>query len=1071
MTAKDDREDPEKRIRALEEDLRRSRQAEAQLRKDLDEFSKAIGTILQEGFLLQDQDGRIVASNPGMERITGLTAAELAGHLPSDLHWRSIREDGSEIPGEDHPSMVSLRNGTEQRGIVMGIRRHSGELVWISVNAIPLGSKERPSGVMVTAVDITCRKQAEETLANQTEELENFFNNSRDLICIADTDGYLRKVNLEWERLLGYTVAELEGMPVLDLVHPDDLPSTREALSDLSNQKAILNFENRYRHKDGSYRWLQWRSSPYGKTVYAVARDVTADKVAEEALRKAKEEAEAGVHATSELLDHLNEAQRIAMIGSWDWDMENGTVWWSDETYRIFGVAPGAYVPGVEANARFFHPDDTARFQQAFSRAVETGEVLDAEVRIVLRDGTVKHCHARGKTIVDDEGKPRHYVGTIRDITTRKRAEETLRESEERYRLLVETANEGIWSMDADHRTSYVNQAMADMLGYPVEEIVGKKVEEFFFPEDMTFHGERMERRRAGADEIYERRFRRKDGGELWTMVSAKALWNGERRFGGSFAMFTDITERRRVAETLREREEKYRLLTENMKDVVWSLDTETLFFTYVSPSVFRLRGYTAEEILSMPVDATRTPKAGETLKNLIRRRTAEFLSGRSAPETFYIDEEEILCKDGSTVWAEIVTGYSINDKTGHVEVRGVTRDISERKQMERERVKLQAQLHQAQRMESLGVLAGGIAHDFNNILASIIGYTEIAADEPDEAVRRGCLEQVLGASDRARNLVRQILAFSRRTEGEKTLADMRLIVKESLKLMLSTVPATTQIRQKITARPCMIDSDPTQIHQILMNLCTNAVHAMGEKGGVLSIDLDREEISSLRRTDMEPGVYVRLTVSDTGCGIDAATMDRIFEPFFTTKKVGEGTGLGLSVVYGIVRNHGGTIDVSSRPGEGATFTVYIPCAVAEGPVQTVGKPAPIEKSPGTERILFVDDEKALANLGEKMLQSLGYRVTAFTDSQEALRTFRTDPNGFDLVISDMTMPHMTGKELAGEILASKPAMPIIICTGHSEFLNEETAAQLGIRALVMKPFSKGDLARIVRETLDNNPP
>jgi CheY-like chemotaxis protein len=370
--------------------------------------------------------------------------------------------------------------------------------------------------------------------------------------------------------------------------------------------------------------------------------------------------------------------------------------------------------------------------------------------------------------------------------------------------------------------------------------------------------------------------------------------------------------------------------------------------------------------------------------------------------------------------------------------------------------------------MEAIGTLAGGIAHDFNNILGAIWGYAELAAmDTPDDLPVKTSLQQVLKACGRARDLVQQILAFSRQTEQEERPIKLGPIVKESLKLLRASIPATIKIRQNIDKDSGTVVIDASQAHQVLMNLCTNAAHAMRETGGVLEVgltntDIDAEQAAQGR--DFEPGPYVRLTVNDTGHGIEPCLMGRIFDPYFTTKEKGVGTGLGLSVVHGIVKAHGGTVSVSSAPGKGATFHVYLPRLEA----RAAREARPAETLPtGNERILLVDDEETLIQIGRQMLERLGYRVVARTSPIEASEAFRANPDGFDLVITDQTMPNMTGDRLAKQLMAIKPEIPIILCSGFSELTDEKKARAMGIRAYVMKPLVMSDLAQTIRKVLE----
>jgi signal transduction histidine kinase/ActR/RegA family two-component response regulator len=413
-------------------------------------------------------------------------------------------------------------------------------------------------------------------------------------------------------------------------------------------------------------------------------------------------------------------------------------------------------------------------------------------------------------------------------------------------------------------------------------------------------------------------------------------------------------------------------------------------------------------------------------------------------------------------------TFLPIRDGSGKVtKLMGTVQDITERKQAEEERIKLEDRLRQAQKMEAIGTLAGGIAHDFNNILAAMIGYAELATiDAPENAPIQAHLKQIVQAGTRGRDIVKQILAFSRQASQEAKPVDMKRVVDEALKFLRATLPTTIEIRRQIQFEPCTILGDATQMQQVLVNLGTNAAHAMQEKGGVLEVSLTGlhlEEKAFPDCPDLKPGSYVKLAVTDTGHGMTREVMACIFDPFFTTKERGRGTGMGLSVVHGIVQGHGGAVRVDSQPGEGSTFEVYFPRLEREAEPE----PDSFSSMPtGRERILLVDDEKALTDLGERMLGQLGYEVTARTSSTEALELFRDKPDRFDLVITDMTMPGMTGVELSMEVLRIRPDIPVILCTGFSERITEEQAKQKGIRAFMMKPFAMREVAETVRRVL-----
>ena len=368
--------------------------------------------------------------------------------------------------------------------------------------------------------------------------------------------------------------------------------------------------------------------------------------------------------------------------------------------------------------------------------------------------------------------------------------------------------------------------------------------------------------------------------------------------------------------------------------------------------------------------------------------------------------------------------------------------------------------------MEALGTLAGGIAHDFNNLLAAIIGFTELIRDHlPEESRERSHAKKVLEASMRGRDLVKQMLMFSRRSEEERKPLRVSSIVKETVKLMRASIPSTISIRANVESESGVILGDPVQMQQVLMNLATNGAHAMRETGGVLDIELSDSVVAQSDGIPPEPGPYMKLVVRDTGCGIPPEVMDKIFDPFFTTKKPGEGTGLGLSVVLGIVKQSRGYITAESEPGKGSTFTVYFP-RIEERPVIEAADGYGLIQT-GHERILFVDDEKALVELGEDLLAELGYEVTCRTSSREALTLFRLEPSRFDLIITDQTMPDLTGVDMAREMLVIRPDVPVILTTGFSHLVDADRALAAGIKAFAMKPLTKKEIAKTIRKVLD----
>ncbi len=521
-------------------------------------------------------------------------------------------------------------------------------------------------------------------------------------------------------------------------------------------------------------------------------------------------------------------------------------------------------------------------------------------------------------------------------------------------------------------------------------------------------------------------------------------------------------TSRRLAEAALLQSEEKFKTIAN------YTINWESWFapdgtYLWVNPAVERITGYPAAEVLAMP-DFVQVMIAYED-RPLFKEYFCQALAGTRG------ENYEVRClrKNGSVFWLS-VSWQPVYDAQNHfLGIRTSGRDISALKQADDERRKLEQQLFKAQKMEAIGTLAAGIAHDFNNILSGIIGYTELIAMQADAAASRN-IRQILNAAERARNLIKQILAFSRHVEKDQKPMDVRSVIQEALKLLRATISTTVEIRIELADKPVVINADYTQMHQVLMNICTNAVHAMGEKGGLLSVHLSCEDIQDrafCRDLNLTPGRYARLAIADTGQGIDPAHVGRLFDPFFTTKKPGEGTGLGLAVVCGIVYDHGGGIGVESLPGCGATFNVYLPVIEDAQEAEAIPESKIIPR--GHERVLFVDDEPDLVDLGCRMLSSLGYSVTGCTESPEALKIYAADPGSFDLVITDMNMPSMSGGELALEMLKLRRDQAIILCTGYSDYMNSEKAAAIGIRAFVMKPLTREILAALVRKALNNH--
>lgn len=525
------------------------------------------------------------------------------------------------------------------------------------------------------------------------------------------------------------------------------------------------------------------------------------------------------------------------------------------------------------------------------------------------------------------------------------------------------------------------------------------------------------------------------------------------------------IIGRKKAEEEISRLNQRHRLILDAAADAIIVLDNSGKI-TYANPAAARMSGYTISELTGQDLHLTlhhSRPDGTPYLKN--ECPLLNFTQEGSINAVRY----EVLWKKDRSCFPISYTTAAIVDQNAPIGSIITFRDITERQRIEQQNRTLEDRLRQLQKMEALGTLAGGIAHDFNNILGAMLGYAQLAImDAPPGTDLANFLEGVLSAGNRAAELVKQILTFSRQLENEPKPIHIAPIIKEALKLLRSSIPSTIDIKHHFSEPIGPILGDPTQIHQVLMNLCTNASQAIGDRPGIISINLKEILVTSSRTSPifgLPEGRYVCLSIADDGPGINPEIQEKIFEPYFTTKAPGEGTGLGLATVHGIVQSHQGAIKLHSEPGCGTRFDIFLPRHYLPAkPEKDVQEAITV----GSERILLVDDEEALIQMGARLLERLGYQVTARTSSLEALELFRAHPDRFDLVITDQTMPNMTGLGLAVELLRIKPDIPVILCTGFSTSVSPERIEKIGIKGLVMKPILVAELSKAIRKALDH---
>jgi PAS domain S-box-containing protein len=706
----------------------------------------------------------------------------------------------------------------------------------------------------------------------------------------------------------------------------------------------------------------------------------------------------------------------------------------------------------------------------------------------------------------------------------------TLKGAEQTYRTLMETMSEGALTVAADGTILYCNNRFSELLKMPLNRMIGESL--YYFVRSANEKMLEVMLRECGRDGCRGEFFlKTSEEAEVPVLISARSLVLGDavsfclvatdlteqKRIQASLEktlyhlearvaertaeisqvnvlLQAEITERKKSEEALRDSERLYHAIGESIDYGVWVCAPDGRNI-YASKSFLEMVGINQEQCSNFGWGDVLHPDDAEST----------IASWKECVETGGTWDMEHRFRGVDGQWHPVLA-RGVPVKNEHSEIiywAGINLDISRIKQAEEtlqrtlnslelrvqerttelsqayeelqhemeERRKTEAQLLQSQKMEAMGTLAGGIAHDFNNILAAIIGFSEMVEEDlPPESPSIPRIQRVLSAASRGRELVRQILAFSRKTETARTPLSLLSLVQETVQLLRASLPTTIEIKLSTKADRDTVLASPAELQQILMNLATNASFAMMETGGILDISItnvDFEPDSPIFDADIEPGQYVQLVVTDTGSGMAPDVMKRIFEPFFTTREVGEGTGLGLAVVYGIVKSLHGTITVKSELGVGSVFRVFLPKVATEVQPESAKT---VEIPRGKERVLFIDDEELLVEWGQALLERLGYEVTALTDSAEAFDIFSSDPSRFDLVITDQTMPHMTGLRLARELLKIRPNIPIILCTGHSDAVTPHTLKEAGVREFMLKPLAKRELSQAVRRVLEVKP-
>ena len=671
------------------------------------------------------------------------------------------------------------------------------------------------------------------------------------------------------------------------------------------------------------------------------------------------------------------------------------------------------------------------------------------------------------------EGSQRHKVrtvGAVLDITERKRAEEILRTSEENLAVTLQSIGDGVIATDLDGRVARMNTVAEKLTGWSFGVAQGRPLADVFniISAESRVAVPSPTQQVLASGEILglanHTMLLARDGTEYHIADSAAPIRDASGKVMGVVLVFSDVSQQYRAQQALQAHAEALRLrdraLTQISQGVIITDEQPTI--SYVNPGFERLTGYSAAEVLGRnPKFLLGAQSAAHTVAEIGRALRA----GKG-----YRGEILNYRKDGAGIWVALDISPIRDDSGALTGFVGTQRDVTERRQADAERRSLEAQLRESQKMESIGTLAGGIAHDFNNVLGAILGNLALArGDLPAEHAAQRSLDQIGKASVRARDMVQQILAFSRRQTQELVSQPLRPLVEESLSLLRSTLPARVALEAQLTDASLHVYADGTQIQQVLVNLCTNAWHALADGTGCIVVGLEEQSLDAAAARAVgawPPGRYAHLWVHDTGIGMDAQTRARIFEPFFTTKPAGQGTGLGLSVVHGIVAAHQGAITVDSSPGEGSTFHLYLPTHQDLGTAATSDATRPAALEGHGEHVMYIDDDEVMLLMVERLLQRAGYRTTCCQRTQDALAALRAAPQAFDVVVTDYNMPEASGLELAGIVGRIRPELPVVISSGYVSEELRAGAERLGVRHLLHKQNTFDELPQLLRRIL-----
>lgn len=1051
-----------------------------QLLRESEARYRAIFYNAYDGIILQDASGRMLHWNKAAERVFGITEENASRHSSNDYQWNTIREDGSEFPGSEHPSMRTLATGQPYRNITMGIKNKSGKTSWVNLNTTPLFKDDdsKPYAVVITFSDITKIKELEIERKKLLNEYEAVFNGTQDalfLIKVLDNNQFVfirnnrahqEQTGISLEALLNNSPQQLFGKEMGDILQNNYKRCVQS--------KRPLSYEVTLDLPRGKRDW--WSTiTPVingGKVEYIVgaSRDITERKKAEKALKEGKEQLDIFFSQSldgfffmmlDEPVDWHNATDREKTL---DYIMHHQRMTKVNQALLDQYKAKEKDFIGVTPSDLFKHNPEHGR--NIFRKLFDKGHwhVITDERRF---DGSQMWIDGDYICMYDEQGRITGHFGIQTDITERKKTEEALKNSEAFLSAVLESIQDGISVLNTDLTIRFTNQIMEKWYSHniPVE---GKKCYQVYQNKNQPCKN--CPARRAISSGQVESDIvpgpPHEGASVVWLELFCYPLKDPvSSEVMGVVEFVRDITARKQAELALRESERKYAAVLSNMPGIAYRCRNDRNWtMIFVSKGSLELTGYHPDELIDNKVKAFNDIIVPEYREYLWK----EWQTALTRREKF-TGEYQIVTKEGHKKWVW-EQGQGIYSENGEViALEGFITDITNRKRAEKERQELQVQLNQSQKLESVGRLAGGIAHDFNNILGVILGQTEITMKKigKDGGLYKD-LKQIQRAAERSTELIQQMLAFARKQIITPRTLNLNSTIERMLKMLERLIGEDIHISWKPGTDLWSVKIDPSQIDQILVNLCVNSRDAIEGVGQItietanILLNKESRKINPL----YSPGEYVLITVSDTGCGIDEKMKEFIFEPFYTTKKTGEGTGLGLATVYGIVNQNQGFIDVASQPGKGTAFTIYLPRYQGKEtvPASTVSE---TELRQGEENILVVEDEPAILEVCKTMLEDLGYHVLTASSPEEAIRLVESHDEEIHLLITDVVMPGMNGLDLAKKILPLYSEMKCLFMSGYTANVIESQSKLAQDIHFLKKPFLMKDLATKVREALE----